>query len=737
MSSKKLKNAPHLGEQNDHPYGEIIALVGSQAWQAWGVGKDKGKGEEWLLLKQAIGAENGYKPLILGESQLEEIQNLRLANDNHGIFRVCLFGELSYPQEQAIILNLALNSQIKTLLLCDRLGQKTHDISHQLKEMREDEQAQVIAQEIASIAQGEDDPKTSPYVDFREINGLQGLYYVKPKIDNQTGEILREDQMWICSPLELVGNGKNEQGDYFYIFQWQNPDEKQPRIEAVSCGDFGTEAGWKILKNQGLKMTSRGIASNLIEHFHALSPNVEKWTVTHCTGWHNGAYLLPNGDIIGEPNNPIIFKNRSAAENGYKASGSLADWQREIAQYVYKNPSMMLGVATALAGPLLRLLKADSFGVHLFNSSSKGKTTILNIANSIYGNPTAIDLSWNTTPTALNNEASSRNDGFITLDELGQAKKIYDVENIAYSLFNEKGRSRGNKEGGNDNLNRWKITALSTGEKDVETFLNSKGVNINAGQLVRLLNIPLTEASHFYDFDSPKAHADHLNHAAKTYYGTLGREWIKLLAENKEKATALYTQTAERWQKRLLDTSSQVQRVGSRFAILETALLLAKDLLQWEAEECKEAVIKSFNDWLNDYGKTDREELNIIEFLIGWLEQYGESCFAEVPEPPIKRIIQKLYGYRILEVVGGEKEHFYFFTGAFKNLLKENGIPRNIAFDVLEKSGMIKKGKEQEERPYQHKVKTALERHINSNGKRFYIVYPHKIDEEENQAEEN
>ncbi len=83
----------------------------------------------------------------------------------------------------------------------------------------------------------------------------------------------------------------------------------------------------------------------------------------------------------------------------------------------------MLGVATALSSPLLRLLNADSFGVHLFDSSSKGKTTTLNIANSIFGNPSLIDLSWNMTPTALNNEASSRNDGFITLDELGQAKK--------------------------------------------------------------------------------------------------------------------------------------------------------------------------------------------------------------------------------------------------------------------------------------------------------------------------
>ena len=62
---------------------------------------------------------------------------------------------------------------------------------------------------------------------------------------------------------------------------------------------------------------------------------------------------------------------------------------------------MMIGVAVALAAPMLSLLGRESFGVHLFAESSKGKSTTLNIANSIYGNPEKIKLSWSTTATGV------------------------------------------------------------------------------------------------------------------------------------------------------------------------------------------------------------------------------------------------------------------------------------------------------------------------------------------------
>lgn len=728
MTGRRLTNAPHVKNQSKSPFDEVIILAGADAWNAYG--KD-GSGVKWQLISQAIKPESDYKPIILGESQLADIPKLQIVPKGKKIASIYQTGELKEAYKTALCANLAQFSAVETLALYGEDLGLAENQSDYLQRLREDEEAIKQAQIIAKSSIDPNAPKNEPYIELDTNGSLSGLFYKKP-IFTKNGDFVKEDRLWLCDPLELVGTGKDESANYFYIFKWQNQDETQPRIEAVNCGEFGTETAWRLLKNKGLKMTPRTQTQFLVEHFHAQSADVEKWSVTNCTGWHKGAYLLPSGEIIGEPKEPIIFKNKSANANGYETKGSLASWQAEIARYTNKNTSMMLAIATALTSPILRLVNADSFGVHLFNSSTKGKTTALNVANSVYGDPTLIDLSWNTTPHALNNEANSRNDGFITLDELGQAKRIHDVENIAYSLFNEKGRAQGMKEGGNNELSRWKITALSTGEKDVEGFLKSKGLDINAGQLVRLLNIPLIEADHLHGFDNNKAHADHLNEASKNNFGVIGREWIRYLTTNKETVRAEYKRLNQVWQNRIAKNSaSQVQRVASRFALLETALQLSTPLTLWDADECRECLIKSFNDWLADYGNGDREEVKILEFFNGWLDENAESMFIQIPKSEHDRAIRECYGYRILEIAGQRKEHFYIYPKSFNQLIVDSNFPKKSVLHYMEKFKMIKPGKEQEKRPFQHKATKDLEKLFNTSGKRFYILYPYLIEDDE------
>ncbi|WP_241010262.1 DUF927 domain-containing protein [Aggregatibacter actinomycetemcomitans] len=499
MMNGRLKNAPHLDSQDDAPFSEVIALIGSKAWHAWGNGKNKGRGEEWELIKLQFGVEQGYKPLILGEPQLAEISQLRLTKESTHFIRLCVFGEFTESQKSAVLLNLSKHSKVEKVQVCDSLGQQIEDCSDYVARLRIDEESQQRAAEHAKLAEIAEAPKTSPYVEFRELNNINGLFLVTPKLDKDTGEILREDQKWICSNVDLVGQGKNEQGEYYYLFKWRNPDEREPRLEAVHLEDFGTEAGWKQLKGKGLKMTQgQGLIGKLTEHFHNISNTAPcDYKITKLAGWQNGAYLLPSGEMIGEPTSPIFFTEKSGADLGYTVSGTLESWQQEIANNVKGNPSMMIGVAVALAAPMLAILGRESFGVHLFAESSKGKSTTLHIANSIYGNPDKLKLSWSTTAVGIKNEATARNDGFITLDEIGQAKDAKNLEAIAYDLFNETGKLQGKKEGGNREINRWKVSALSTGEKDLETQLRLQGVKVHAGQLVRFLIFRLMKCTNY------------------------------------------------------------------------------------------------------------------------------------------------------------------------------------------------------------------------------------------------
>lgn len=62
--------------------------------------------------------------------------------------------------------------------------------------------------------------------------------------------------------------------------------------------------------------------------------------------------------------------------------------------------------------------------------------------------------------------SAARNDGLITLDEIGQAKDAKNLEAIAYDLFNETGKLQGQKRGWKQRHKPLESNALSTGEKD-------------------------------------------------------------------------------------------------------------------------------------------------------------------------------------------------------------------------------------------------------------------------------
>lgn len=686
-----MQNAPFFDKQPTDKITEIICLVGSNAWNALGYkrAEKQAYGEEWHFLAQATGTSHKHLPIVLGSEQLNEIDRLKLTQTQKAI-RFCVFGELNEKQKTALLHNVATNSPLETVTFANNIGEIISDESRYIQQLRNDPSSRQIAEMIA-VKNAQNAPKKSPYIEQRTEENREGLYLITPKLDKDTGEILSEKTAWICSPLELAGQGKDTQGEYYYLFRWQNMDEKSPRVEAVHFADFGSETGWKQLKGNGLQMTqSAGLTGKLTDHFHLVSKTAPKnWKITALAGWQNGAYLLPQGEMIGTPKTPIYFTKKSVDNLGYTTKGTLESWQKEIADNVKGNSSMMLGIATALTAPMLAILGLPSFGVHLYAESSKGKSTTLHLANSIYGDSKQLMKTWNSTAYAIQQEAEARNDGFMTLDEIGQAKDARSLETIAYDLFNETGKMQGKKEGGNRKVNRWKITALSTGEKDLETQLSMQGVRVHAGQLVRLLNLPLDEATDFHQFPNAKAHADHLNEAINEHFGTVGRAWIAFLAENGELVKSTFKEIRKKWLDLTSQMSGQVQRVaGDRFAILETALQLATPWTGWTAEESQQAILKNFFNWKERYGEKNREESTIIDTLLEWINE-NEASFIEYPFNEMQRQPIKTFGFNVL---GNEsrKEMGYFFVyhKAFREALAE--YPTRTACEILKNAGILK-----------------------------------------------
>lgn len=719
----KLINAPLLTKVDNSEskaLDEFFILAGSESWTGYRNSKrENGMGEMWLFLCDALKMSYKEQPAIVGKKELNNIQAYKLAPHNRRYISIVICGVLTEPQKTAICLNLAINTHAESVKFRNIIGEVVEDVSEYIKRLRSDESAVENAQNITTQTQGDDIAeqidKTKPYIEKRTINGITGLYQVIPTYNKDTGEI-NELNKWLCDDVEIVGIGRSDERSYI-ILQW-TPEQAEDKITyALALEDLGEKEGYKQLKSNGLKVTNKTTLRNELADYLQCGGNRTLWKVANSTGWQNDAYILPSGEVIGKPKQPVIFSGKSSTKKGYTTKGTAESWQEHIASLVNKNASMMLAIGVGFSSPLISLLNADSFGVHLFEDSSRGKTTTLKLVNSLYGHPEETKLTWNTTDYAITNEAVAHNNGFIGIDEISQGDPRH-AEKIAYTLFNGVGRNRGDKDEGNRELKRWSVTALSTGEEDLETMLARKGIKINAGQLVRLLNIPFIHTKHFYQFDNARAHADYLNKSVLDNYGIVGREWIKWLSDkdNRAKCTALYAEIEKKWIERPpTDADPQVFRVATRFAVIETALHLSSFLTGWQAEDIAESVLQCFNEWIKIYGVHSKKETQLIEQVNGWLLANAESRFIEYPINPNQNNVKDVAGYRMLETDRNPKEHFFVYRVAFDEAIK--GHSKKRACEILISKGMLHKS----EKNY---FTTKLPPKLNSNRTRCFLLYP-------------
>jgi len=545
------------------------------------------------------------------------------------------------------------------------------------------EDVSVLAEVTVTDSASQKRNAQKPYVDSRR----NGLFWVEPK--EKGGEITEVESL-LCSALKVVGVGIDDNRTRYLVLRWRALGAKEETTQAIPLADIGEREGWRTLKAGGLYVTTKsGLRATLADWLQSQAHKGEVWRIAQATGWQCGAYLMPDGDIIGTPEIPVLFNGRSSAASGYTTRGTAESWRDSVANLANGNYSMMTGVAAALAAPLIGLAGADGFGIHFYEQSSAGKTTTANVAASLYGNPDVLRLTWYGTALGLANEAAAHNDALMPLDEIGQGADPVEVYKSAYALFNGTGKLQGAKEGGNRELKRWRTVAISTGEVDLETFIAGAGRKAKAGQLVRLLNIPLSKAIHFHAHESGKHHADALKDAYQSHHGAAGRAWVQWLADHQQDAVNAVREAEARWRGIIpADYGEQVHRVGARFAILEAALMAGRVITGWDEQTCRDAIQYSFNAWIREFGTGNKEHQQIIEQTEAFLNAHGLSRFAPFPYDPGSLPIANLAGYRQKGGHEADPVVFYTFPAAFEKEIAQ-GFNAKMFAEVLKNAGML------------------------------------------------
>lgn len=511
-----------------------------------------------------------------------------------------------------------------------------------------------------------------------------GIYHVPVKND---GSVYLAE-IHLSELFTVVGIATDGDGTRHHVISYRKNEHC-----IIACGDVGTNEGWRKLRNV-VKIPSKKQKLDLLTEYIQNHESEEEWRITDVAGWQGDNYILPNGEIVGTDER-LYFNGRISREkrSSYQSAGTIEEWKNRIGRYAAGNSRLCLMLGAAFAAPLLRLLHVDGGVLHLYGQSSSGKTTAQRVALSVWGHGRDSGESWNSTAYALVNNAAARNDGLLALDEMGEDATGRSVDQSIYTLANGKGRALGAKEGGNRPEVHFRVLVVSSGETSLEGHMSKHGRQVMAGQMVRCPSIPhLLE--HHHDFDDFQSFTQHLNTAVCTSYGSVGREYMRRLAQDKSQ---LEVQLQQRFRNHLesLRQSSYLSDQAARTARLFAACMVGLEfacewgLTGFASDEGIQSITRCFGDWSdNQPGKMPLEEAQILRTAMDYI-QTSDLFFVNPNQPP-SYLTLPFPGYVKRAAYETEEDMYYVFPKTFSEHIVKGHDEEKVK-EVLHRAGWLQK----------------------------------------------
>jgi len=498
--------------------------------------------------------------------------------------------------------------------------------------------------------------------------------------------------LWICRKLDIIARTRDKGGDNWgLLVRFADPDGtvKEWNIPAeLLAASEGAEVV-KGLMSRGLLIGAGPKAKQRLLEYLCRYDGSERATIVGRLGWHDGAFLLPDGQL-GDSAESLVFQASGKQREVMQCAGTLLDWQQQVARYCVGNSRLAFAVSVAFAGPLLDVIGGESGGFHFYGDSSQGKTTLLQVAASVYGTPGFLQT-WRATDNAIEAIAAAYSDCLLPLDEIHQCDPRIVGETV-YMLGNGRGKTRANDRGGSrGSVAEWRLLFLSSGEKTLAAHMAEARKEMKAGMEIRMLAVQADAGQSLGLFDdlhdkgSGKALADHLKAGIAKFHGTAARAYIGRLVLERGQLGAVIRQQLTRFCDEVLpgDVHGQAHRAASRFALVAVAGELASmwGVTAWPQGVAWSAAKVCFADWLKSRGTTgNKEDADMLAKVRLFFEQNGEARFTRLsvetvlheedgqatdPDDHAPKTISRC-GYRVKDKVSGLIK-FYVLAESFRN----------------------------------------------------------------------
>lgn len=436
---------------------------------------------------------------------------------------------------------------------------------------------------------------------------------------------------WVCSPLHVVAHTRDTEAQgWGYLLELPDrEDNMHPwAMPARMLAGDGNEYRSNLL-DMGLVIAPGAVAKNLLTQYLQTAKPEAYARCADTIGWHGRSFVLPDRSI-GNNEERFIFQSAASSPNAFKQKGSAEDWKEQIGKHCAGNSRLVFAASVAFAGPLLKVAGLESGGFHFRGASSVGKTCALRVAASVYGGEDFLRR-WRLTDNAMEGMAAQHSDTVLVLDEIGMADPKT-IGESAYMLANETGKGRMARTGAPRPSLTWRLLFLSSGEKSLADHMGEANKRSNAGQEVRICDLPADAGAglglfeNLGDFADAKVFHRWFMDKTREYHGAVGIAWLERLAVDLDTLPGRLRELRDRFMDGLVPdgASGQVYRGANRFALVAAAGEIASSygLTGWQAGKAITSAKTCFTAWLDARGGIETtEEMQMLAQVRRFIEQ--------------------------------------------------------------------------------------------------------------------
>lgn len=297
---------------------------------------------------------------------------------------------------------------------------------------------------------------------------------------------------------------------------------------------------------------------------------------------------------------------------GFRKSGSFEGW-RKAWDEIEGHPAVGLAVYAAIAPVLIGIIReAPTFTVDWSGRQQGGKTTLLQLAASVWGDPAALISQWRASSVGVERTLEFFRHLPTILDDTKHANPPTVVTETLYQVTGRRGRVRGKVEGMRRTADL-RTVLLSTGERAATTFTEDAGAR---SRCLAVEGMPFGRAA------DGRAISERVQITVMDHHGHLGPAVVDYLLSKRE----MWSGLSARWNKLRDDIAAKKSGSDGRGSAYLATLLLSGHIIE-EATGLKlrGAIMDEAERWAAAAAKSADRPLEALRWVWSWIDQHPRS----------------------------------------------------------------------------------------------------------------